>query len=152
MGERATAAQRRIDVAQMAFDEVLPATPGTHIIAFNSRPFVLDCGVSLPPPDGSTALHLAIETAATFSPALLLVLSDGLPDDPESALAAARRLGCRVVTLFCGDPRNHEAAAFMTALAWTSSDGIGDTVLADLRQPQRFAGELRQLLLAGPDA
>ena len=104
MSERANAEQRRIDVLQTAFDRVLSETPDTRVIAFGSVPLILDRGAMLPPPAGGTALTEAIETAAAFHPQLLLVLSDGMPNDPDSALAAARRLECRVVTIFCRQP------------------------------------------------
>ena len=140
MSERANAEQRRIDVLQTAFDRVLSETPDTRVIAFGSVPLILDRGAMLPPPAGGTALTEAIETAAAFHPQLLLVLSDGMPNDPDSALAAARRLECRVVTIFCGNPSDHGAALFMQRLGWCSNDGLGEHLLANLRQ----------LLLGGP--
>ena len=139
----------RIDVLQRCLDEVLPAAAATQVIAFNAIPFVLERGAPLPPPGGGTALHLAIERAADFRPELLVVLSDGEPNDAEAALAAARALHCKVVTIFCGDERDHAALAFMTALAWCSADGLGEATSADLKQPQQLTGELRRVLL-GP--
>jgi hypothetical protein len=77
------------------------------------------------------------------------VVSDGEPQDPESALAAARRLSCEIACYFCGDETNHTAVAFLRALAWTSSDGLGHAAVVDLRDPERLIGELK-LRLAGP--
>jgi hypothetical protein len=152
MAERATAEQSRANVLQAAFDKVLPETPDTRIIAFGSDPLILDRGAKLPTPAGGTALTEAIEAAAAFHPQLLLVLSDGEPNSPDTALEAARRLSCRIVTIFCGSPADHAAALFMQRLGWCSADGLGEHMLADLRQPRRLEGELRRLLLGGPAA
>ena len=95
---------------QTVFNRVLAETLDTQVIAFGSVPFVLDRGVNLPPPAGSTALTEAIEAAAAFRPQLLVVLSDGEPNNAASALAVARQLDCDIASIFCGDPSDHTAA------------------------------------------
>ena len=104
----------------------------------------------LPPPAGGTALTEAIETAAAFHPQLLLVLSDGMPNDPRQRPGRRAAAGRRVVTIFCGNPADYGAALFMQRLGWCSNDGLGEHLLANLRQPERLEGELRRLLLGGP--
>lgn len=149
MNERATAEQRRIDVAQSGLNNALRDNPDARVIAFSSHATVLDRGMPLPTAGGGTALAAALEAAAAFSPTLVVVLSDGLPDNADAASAAARALNCRIAVVYCGDPADHNAALFMQQLAWCSSDGLGETLLADLRQPQRLESDLRRLL-SGP--
>jgi hypothetical protein len=80
-----------------------------------------------------------------------VIISDGEPLDADAALTTARSLGCQIATFFAGDEKNHDAVAFLRALAWCSADGLGDAGVADLCDPRRLAADLR-LLLTGPAA
>jgi hypothetical protein len=141
--------RRRIDVLADILHQVLPATLGVRLFAFSSAVREIERHAPLPEPEGGTALHLALAHAASLAPARVVVISDGEPDDADAALAAARELGCEIITYFAGDERNHAAVAVLRALAWCSADGLGHAAVADLRAPDRLAGELR-LLLTGP--
>jgi hypothetical protein len=148
--------RRRIDVLEDILRQVLPSTPGVRLFGFSSavtelEGAVAEHGVHLPEPGGGTALHLAIQHVAALRPSRLIVISDGEPDDADAALAAARELGCEIVSYFAGDERNHAAVAFLRALAWCSADGLGHAAVTDLRDPRRLETELR-LLLTGPAA
>jgi hypothetical protein len=140
----------RIDVARDIWNAVTPTAPGALLVAFDSIPHVLKSGERLPDPAGGTALHLALELVAPFRPRKVIVISDGSPDNPGAALAAARALDCEIAAYFCGDDCDHGAVAFMRALGWASSDGLGHMAVADLRKPEQLTNELR-LLLDAPE-
>jgi hypothetical protein len=56
------------------------------------------------------------------------------------------------MTFTCGCPPdlcNHAAVAFLRALAWCATDGLGHAAIADLRRPEVLKAELR-LALTGP--
>jgi hypothetical protein len=103
----------------------------------------------LPEPEGGTNLAGALIHIRPLRPRRVIVISDGEPNDPEAALAAARALATHVASYFCGDENNFAAIAFLRALSWCSADGVGQARVADLRHPERLAAELR-LLLTGP--
>src|SRR3954453_7348875 len=107
--------RRRIDLLQDVFDAVLPSVPGAHVIGFNTIPTLLVRGARLPEPVGGTAMHLALLEAEKLRPSSVVVVSDGQPDDPNAALAAAQRLRCRICSYFVGDERDHAATAFLRA-------------------------------------
>jgi hypothetical protein len=79
----------------------------------------------------------------------VIVISDRQPDNPGSALASARALGCVISTFYCGEESGRAAIAFMKQLALCSRGGVGRPQIADLRKPEKLAGQL-QLLLSGP--
>jgi hypothetical protein len=138
--------RRRIDVLQ----DILNRTPwpaGARLFSFASSVTELD-GTKLPAPGGGTALHTALTHIAPLRPAIVAIVSDGQPNDPQAALDAARALNCEIRTYFCGDPTNTAAVALLRALAWASSDGLGRFLTTDLRNPTKLIGELR--LLSGP--
>jgi hypothetical protein len=147
-------ARRRIDVLADILASVLPSTPGVRLFSFNSVvteliEAVTEHGVSLPSPQGSTALHHAIEQIAPLQPNPLVVISDGEPDDARATLAAASRLSCIIQTFYCGDESNRAAVSFLRDLALCSRGGVGRLGIGDLTRPERLAGDIR-LLLAGP--
>jgi hypothetical protein len=80
--------------------------------------------------------------------------SQGQTEDQNTILpngAPGRPSSMHLITYYAGDERSHTSVAFLRALAWCSTDGIGDTRIADLRDPKKLAGEL-QLLLTGPSS
>jgi hypothetical protein len=140
--------RRRIDVLGDILKQVLPAAAGARLVAFNSTVFEVQSDAPLPQPAGSTELHSALQHVAPWKPCRVVVISDGEPSQPEAALAAARALGCEIVTYFAGDESNHAATAFLRALSWCSADGIGHTGVVDLRKPERLTAELKLQLVA----
>jgi|SRR4051812_28804569 len=144
-----TADKRRIDVLRTILATILPAAPGTALAAFSDAVVPLEPGQILPEPSGSTALHLALEHVRAMQPEHVIVVSDGEPNDKTAAIAAARALGCRISTYYCGEESNRAATSFLRTLALCSRHGVGRALLGDLRKPEKLAGELR-LLLAGP--
>jgi hypothetical protein len=129
--------------------DVMPHTSGARWFSFASTVREIEPSSPLPPPSGSTALHLALEHIAPLNPEQIVIITDGMPDSRELALAVAQRLRSNIICYFCGDERDFGAIAFLRALSWCSSDGVGHTAIADLRDPPRLAQELT-LRLTGP--
>jgi hypothetical protein len=138
MDERA-GSRRRIDILRDAVDTVLPQTPNGRLIAFHSIPSEVTL---LPEPQGGTALHLALQYAASLRPRRTLVISDGEPDDEAAALAQAEKLTGTIDVIYVGDDSNHKAIAFMRKLARA---GCGRVIVKDLRRGSP-ALEMRQML------
>ena len=143
-----TGQKRRIDVLRDVLVEITPPNYSGSVWQFDS--FCRE--VFGPPyspgePSGGTDLAGAIATVARFQPRPLIVVSDGVPQDGEAALAEARALNTRIITRFVGDDADFGAIAFMRALAWCSDDGIGDAQVHRWDRPQALADDLRALLL-----
>jgi UDP-N-acetylmuramyl tripeptide synthase len=62
------------------------------------------------------------------------VISDGLPDSQESALASAERITGIIDVIYCGPDSDAGAIAFMQRLART---GGGRVVVNDIRRNDR---------------
>ena len=144
-----TGRKSRIEVLREVFVQIRAEFSGFRLIAFSSVPVELLPYAPIPEPSGGTALHLALDMIRRHEPERIAVLCDGVPDDPDAALTAAKSLQCHIATYFCGDDMDHAAIAFMRALAWCSADGIGSTTVVDMKKPARLKAGL-QLLLAGP--
>jgi hypothetical protein len=102
--------QRKVDILQCAIQGICLKTFG-----FNSSVFELYG--TLPEPAGGTGLHLAIKHIRKMQPMETLIVSDGLPDSEEQALAAAQKLTGMISTLYIGSDSNHKAIDFMNRLA-----------------------------------
>jgi hypothetical protein len=146
----AIGSRRRIDVLADVLSSVLSTNPSVRLFSFNSTiTELIEPATNLPEPGGSTALHRAIDYVASLQPALLIVISDGEPDDARAALAAAGNLNCVIETFYCGDETNRAAIGFLRDLALCSRGGVGRLKIADLTKPKLLADDIR-LLLAGP--
>ncbi len=139
-------ARRRIDIVRDVLENVLREAPA-RVFAFDNYTRELDGPSALPEPSGGTVLDRALEQIAAVRPEPLIVISDGEPFNAEAALAAARTLSTHITTIFVGDERNHAAIAFLRALAWCSSDGLGQAVVSDLRKPHQLTATLHSALL-----
>lgn len=134
--------------AELLSDALLQV-PTVPVVAFSSMPQDVAAGRPLPPPAGSTALHLALDHVRPRDPTHVLVISDGHPDDPDAALAAADRLGrgVRIDVVFCGPDSDRAGMAFMRRLA----RGGGAAHHRPIRkQPQQLALTVRMLALPKP--
>jgi hypothetical protein len=141
--------QRRIDALRAILCTVLPDVPGSRLFAFDSVVRELDGPDAIPEPGGGTMLAEALEHIAPLHPARVIIVSDGEPHSAAAALNDARALNCFIATYYCGDEDNHAAVAFLRALSWCSTDGLGHAAVSDLRKPERLEAELR-LALTGP--
>jgi hypothetical protein len=101
----------------------------------------------IPEPGGGTPLTEAIEMATNHAPGKLVVISDGIPDNPDSALNAARKLGVRIDCFYVG-PRPSQGEVFMSQLsdATGGSSHVGDLGAG----VKALAGEIKKALLALP--
>lgn len=125
--------------------EALTAERGAaRIIAFSSTPTEARTAEEIPDPCGGTALHLAIDLAATLRPARTLVISDGHPDDEEKAFRAAEALPGVIDVLYVGPEDDARAIRFMRRLARA---GAGRCEVNDIqRVPAALAPAVRALL------
>jgi hypothetical protein len=137
----AAGARTKIEVLR----EALATVPPARLIAFASTPIEIASPAALPAPSGGTALHLALDLAATMRPARSLVVSDGEPDSEDAALEASERVPGVIDVLYCGPDSNRRAVAFLRRLARA---GCGRYAGHDLRvAPLALAPALRALLL-----
>ena len=124
--------------------DALAALPGSvGRIAFHSLAGWVPPGAPLPPPQGSTALHIALALCGPADPTHILVVSDGHPDDPRAALAEADRLTAQIDVVFCGPDGDREGLAFMRRLARAG----GRVHVRTFREPQRLASAIRTLAI-----
>jgi hypothetical protein len=147
--------RRRIDLLTDVLQQVLTADPTLRVITFGSVPEELTGtepgrNLQLPEPCGSTALHLALEYVAQGPlPIRLVVISDGSPDDPQAALAAAKALAPVIIDAYYVGPDDDRAAiGFMRALS-LAGGRPGVAGLRSLARPEALAAEIR-LRLGGP--
>ena len=147
-------ARRRIDILEDILRQVLPGVPDARVIASSSLAFELvgiePVRLSLPPPGGSTALHLALQLVATGPrPARIVVVTDGGADDPQAALTAARVLAPVVIDALYAGPDNDAAALGFLRAVSLAGGRPGLSGHRSLAKPEVLADELR-LRLAGP--
>lgn len=113
--------KRKIDLLRSALRSA--NLGNAECIAFSSSVYELKSLGDIPEPHGSTALEQALMCCYFKQPHTVLVISDGHPDKPESALECAKNLECQINVLFIGDESDTEGAAFMNALANVSRRG-----------------------------
>jgi hypothetical protein len=142
---------RRIDLLRTVLTYVLPNFPSARLVAFGSIAQDISEPSGLPESTlGSTAVHRALAHIAPLRPELLVVISDGEPDNAGAALMEARRSRCpKIATYFTGDEKNRKAVEFLQQLARCSTGGAGEAVIADLRHPEKLAQALQKVLLLG---
>jgi hypothetical protein len=138
----------RADVLQEVLDDLQDKYPGELVIyGFNSENIgILPSGI-LPPPDGTTPTHLALNNiyrkAADLEQEVIL-LSDGLPDQAEPCYDIAEEVGWPINTFYVGPYGERGGRDFMERLAEISG-GVHNSV--SLNTPLRLATEMEKLLL-----
>lgn len=123
--------RRKIEILREALNTVLCERPEIRLFCFDSIAREVTAAAPLPEPSGGTALHLAIELAREFSPRQTVVISDGRPDDPEAAIAAAEKLSGTIDVIYCGPDSDTKAIDFMRRLAKV---GCGRVIVRDLKK------------------
>lgn len=143
--DESASGRKKIEHLREAVGSVLPNCPGARIITFASAALDIPTPGQIPEPSGGTAMHLGLDAAALSFPRRTVVISDGLPDNQESALAAAERLTGTIDVIYCGPDSDADAIAFMRRLARV---GGGRVVVHDVRRPdaQPLAQVARQVL------
>ncbi len=109
--QESAGSRRKIEILRDALADI---PKSAKLIAFSSTAKEVEV---LPDPAGGTALHLALQFAARYNPAVTLVISDGQPDDKAASLAAARSMTGIINVLYCGPDNDIEAIMFMRDLA-----------------------------------
>jgi len=110
-------AQTKIALLRRALSDPAIDWNAHRLVAFHSFPEEIATPYELPMPQGSTALHRALEMIEQEKPAYTLVISDGQPDDKKAALAAADRMTGKIDVLYIGPDDDYDAISFMYQLA-----------------------------------
>jgi hypothetical protein len=95
---------------------------------------------------GSTALHEAITAASRYEPIRTVIISDGEPDSEDAARQAIEKLTGIVDVVYCGNPANTHARAFLESLARAGAGGFyqtGDQIDVAKQLPAVIAGLLK---------
>ena len=96
----------------------------------------------IPEPSGGTPMARALDYAKASGATHVVLVSDGDPDNPDDALAAAKRFGGTVDSFFIGQDFDR-GAGFLRRLAEMTG---GTTNLTDLLDPKQLASGIRRLL------
>ena len=124
--------------------QLWPDMKGARLIAFGFTAAWIQGGPEkIPEPSGSTDMKGALRLAGTVWPSEVIVISDGLPDDPEGTLQVAAQLPGTISVLFVGDDGDLRGAEFMRRLARV---GGGVMVHRDLAKNLSIGGEMRAML------
>jgi CBS domain-containing protein len=97
----------------------------------------------IPDANGGTPLAEAIEFARRNGAGRLVVISDGVPDDRDLALEAARQFGGRIDVVFVGDP-GEAGSVFLDRLAQLTG---GERFEGDLSETRKLTGAITGLLV-----
>jgi hypothetical protein len=145
-GPGVTGGRTRIELLREALKGLLESY---RFIAFDTLAREVPGPNHLPEPAGTTDLASALTYAVPMRPSRVVVISDGEPDSPDEAIAAARALSGTIDTVFCGPDDHGEARAFLKRLArlgggrslWSSLEGGANS---------RLAADVRRLLALPP--
>lgn len=119
-----------------------------RLLAFSDDARWCDGPNDLPDAGGSTNLRQALEVAAKVSPAEVIVISDGRPQDTRGALEAALLIPGTISVSFVGPENDSIGANFMRELAILNG---GRFAHRDLAKHRALEGALREMLaLAAP--
>lgn len=145
---------RRIDRLAKVLDYLLVRVRVRSLICFNDVPVEVPLAgrVVLPEPAGSTALNVALAHVAGLVPLPVrcIVISDGMPNGAEDALAAARSLRPMIIDAYYVGPEGFAPGTkFMAELSAQGGPG-GRSGHFDLFDPVLLGTELRNRLLSGP--
>jgi hypothetical protein len=149
--------RQRIDIAADVVRLTLNKVQHARIVLFNSFPVELTGldptvrSLKLPPAEGSTAMHLALDLVGgmTPRPSKIVMISDGEPDSAEAALTSARALApCEIDAFHIGYDNDTAAIEFLRSLS--QAGGLpGVSGVRSLEDPAALADEIT-LLLQGP--
>jgi len=123
---------------------------GHEVIAFSATAVRVPAIEELPPAHGNTALHAGLRAATSHTPARILVISDGQPDDEGSALAEAQAFPGVIDVLYIGPDGNRQAIDFLRRLA---KGACGTYQTCDVGRPgaPKLTHEVRRvLMIEGP--
>lgn len=147
MDERAAGAEeRKIDALRKVVYRIRGEGIDFKQIVFGSEVAVRE---DIPEPGGGTPLLEAMQLARCINTTMMVVISDGIPDDPEACLSLAREMAVRIDTFYVG-PRPHRGEEFMRLLSEASG---GTSHVGDLGKGMKaLSDEVSKALLALPPA
>jgi hypothetical protein len=102
---------------------------------------------SVPPASGGTPLTEAIDFAKRANIGHAVVISDGEPNDPWTAMESAKKFGGKIDVIYVGNPGDH-GETFLRELAAATG---GTEFTGDLSQPKEITSGILGLLNAGSD-
>lgn len=130
---------RRIDHLAQVLQYILSRVRLQSLIAFNYCPFEIPLvgRITLPEPEGGTALDLALKHVLELEPrpTRCIVLCDGEPNNQQAALVAASALAPMPIdAYYVGSDHDLAAADFMARLARAGGPGgrTGKFALGDV--------------------
>jgi Mg-chelatase subunit ChlD len=142
MAEMVDVEKRKIDALRNVIYDLKGQGYTFKHIVFGSS---VELREDVPEPMGGTPLTEALKLAREHHPGRVIVISDGIPDVPSSALDAARELGCPIDCFYVG-PRPSLGEVFMSQLADVSK---GNCYVGDLGKGiKALEGEIKKSLLA----
>jgi len=114
--------------------EAVNAYPNLKKVSFSEHIY----DGSIPEPQTTTDMAGGFHYLQSLQPKEVILISDGLPNDPQTAINKAKVLGCPVNIIYIG-PGGDEGEAFMKRLA---AETGGQQVTADTRLYQDFGRQL----------
>ena len=148
MASPAWGGQRKIDVLREAVASVMNRNPQCRLIAFSAAAQQVS---SIPEPHSNTDLVAGLEASREHDPGVLLLISDGQPDDPEAALQIAKTWRGAIDVLYVGPDSDAAAIAFMRRLAAAADGAVRVNDIGTSDGAKRI-GETITGLLSGPGA
>jgi hypothetical protein len=105
----------------------------------------------VPLPQGTTDLTSALGMIKGACPTVVTLVTDGEPDDDETALAAAVALECPINILYVGDPDATDAINFCR-LVCERTKGTFATEVLTLQNVQTLANTMKKMLVTDTTA
>ncbi len=139
---------RRIDRLWEVIQSLRAKNIHFRVCEFGNDPEWSD-SVVCPDPFGSTNLTKALEFVRSENPSQILLISDGEPDNADSALELAMEMRVKVNVFFVGPNNSYDAIAFCQRLASITG---GTYNYGDISTTQNLIGmgtKIEQLLLPG---
>ena len=145
MGEEINREETKIDALWSIVQRLRSQGLAFKTAVFSGYPEWSDAIVK-PIPSGGTALAEALEFVASVHPRQITIVTDGQPNDPQSALEEAAKLQCKINVLFIGSSNEHFAQEFCRQLAEANNGTYSATELAT-EQLQLSASQTARLML-----
>ena len=151
--ETETPGERRIDALRGIVYGLRTQHHNFRIIIFETSVYEADV---IPEPAGGTNMAAMFDYAREQGAKHLVVVSDGSPDSPQHALAAAQRLvdsGCTHIDVFYVGPKGGYAGAameFMERLAKLTGANINSVSFGELESKVKLALSANAESLTGP--
>lgn len=136
--------KRRIDGLDEVVRDIRSKRPVQMIAFGHDGAFKTE---SVPRPGGGTPLTEAIVLAKQLNTGRCIVISDGEPNNPQTALAAAKDYAGQIDVVFVGDP-GEPGEEFLKALAQSTG---GTEFRGDLSQPKELSKGIIGLITAGTE-